>query len=106
MATIVGVTSNSMQIIGSGYQTITGYYNSSGNPNALCSNMGNTSFTVYTSTYTTLANIYSNGASIYTNTSLTTLASSGTYSIFNGGSGNTYYSWNGTTWTDTGACLD
>lgn len=86
------------------YQTITGFYNSSQNPNALCSDIGNTSFTVYTATQTTLANVYANTASIYSNTNLSTLAPSGTYSNFNGGSGKTYFQWNGTAWTGTNTC--
>ena len=87
----------------SGYQTITGYYNSISSLK-FCTDVGNTSFTVYTSTYTTLANIYSNGASIYSNTGLTSLASAGFYGEQNGGSGNTWYQWNGTTWTATNTC--
>ena len=87
----------------SGYQTITGYYNSV-NSGRFCGNAGNTSFTVYTSTYTTLANIYSNGANIYSNIGLTSLASAGFYGVQNGGSGNTWYKWDGTAWTDTNTC--
>ena len=89
----------------SGYQTITGYYNSSGNPNDFCDNIGNTSFTVYTSTYTTLANIYSNSVSIYSDTGLTSLATGGVYGVQNGGSGNTWYQWNGTAWINTNTCV-
>jgi hypothetical protein len=87
----------------SGYQTITGYYNSISSLK-FCTDVGNTSFTVYTSTYTTLANIYSNSASIYSNTSLSSLASAGFYGVQNGGSGNTWYQWNGTVWIDTNTC--
>ena len=87
----------------SGYQTITGYYNSVNSGN-FCIDSGNTSFTVYTSTYTTLANIYSNSANIYSNNSLSSLASAGFYGAQNGGSGAVWYEWSGTAWTNTGPC--
>ena len=86
-----------------GYQTITGYYNSVSS-GKFCDNNVNTSFTVYTSTHTTLANIYSNGASIYSNTGLSSLASAGFYGAQNGGTGNTWYEWSGTAWITTSTC--
>jgi len=87
----------------SGYQTITGYYNSV-NSGRFCANNVNTSFTIYTSTYTTLANIYANGANIYSDTGLSSLASAGFYGVQNGGSGNTWYEWSGTAWINNGVC--
>ena len=85
------------------------YYNSDvGNSDAFCNNAGNTLVTIYTPTYTTLANIVSNAANIYTNSSLTTLAAAGHYGITNGGLGNTWYQWTdqgiGFLWASSGTC--
>ena len=84
------------------------YYNA--DPESFCAGAGNTLVTIYTPTYTTLANIVSNAANIYTNASLTILAPSGHYGITNGGSGNTWYRWYdegaGLQWTSSGICAD
>ena len=85
------------------------YYNAdAGSSNSFCAGSGNTLITIYTPTYTTLATIYSNNAYIYTNSGLTTLASSGFYSLTNGGLGNTWYQWTstgtGSDWISSGAC--
>ena len=87
------------------------YYNlETVNPNVFCSGDGNALVTIYTPTYTTLANIVSNAANIYTNASLTILAPSGHYGITNGGSGNTWYKWYdegaGHVWANSGTCAD
>lgn len=85
------------------------YYNAdTETPDAFCSGDGNTLVTIYTPTYTTLANIYDNKSNIYTNASLTIIAPSGFYGITNGGSGNTWYPWinkgEGLEWASSGAC--
>ena len=85
------------------------YYNADAETSEVfCTGFGNTLVTIYTPTYTTLANIVSNAANIYTNSSLTTLASSGFYGITNGGLGNTWYQWTdqgiGFLWASSGTC--
>ena len=85
------------------------YYNAdAGTSEAFCTGAGNALITIYTPTYTTLATIYSNNAYIYTNSSLTTLASSGFYSLTNGGNGAVWYGWTSagisSGWTSSGTC--
>ena len=87
------------------------YYNSdAGNSDAFCNSAGNTLITIYTPTYTTLANIVDAGANIYTNSSLTTLAAAGHYGITNGGLDNTWYQWTdqgiGLEWASSGTCAE
>ena len=87
------------------------YYNAdAGNSNSFCTGIGNTLVTIYTPTYTTLVNIFNNSAYIYTNSSLTTLASSGFYSIMDGGEGASWYGWTSagisSSWTSSGTCGD
>ena len=87
------------------------YYNAdTETPESFCSGDGNALVTIYTPTYTTLANIVSNAANIYTNASLTIIAPSGFYGITNGGPFNTWYKWydegGGHQWTASGQCPD
>ena len=83
------------------YQTLNVYYNGISD---ICAVTGNTSVTVYTATYTTLGLAYANNALIYSNTALTNLAAAGTYSATNGGSGATYYIFDGSAFDSSDTC--
>ena len=87
------------------------YYNADAETSEVfCTGFGNTLVTIYTPTYTTLTNIFNAGAYIYTNSSLTTLATTGFYSIMDGGDGASWYGWTSGTssssWTSSGVCGD
>ena len=93
---------------GSGYGTITGYYNSSGVSGRFCANVGpNQAVTVYYSGSgtKTFLDAYNSGSTIFSDTALTTSASSGIYGTQNGGSGYKWFDWQiGSGWVSTGTC--
>ena len=84
------------------FQTLTGYSNV--NSNKFCAQDQNVAFTVYTSAGYTLASAAENGVPIFSNTALTNLAAPGIYGNSDGGSGVTWYDWNGSIFIDTGSC--
>ena len=100
MATLVGVVASSKKYT-SGTQTINGHVGATSA--RFCA--GTTSATtVYNSTYSTIVNAFTNNSSIYSNLGLSTLASAGYYGDTSGGSGQTNYYWNGTTWSGATSC--
>ena len=101
MVTLVGVVASSKKYTGGGTQTINGYVGATSA--RFCA--GTTSATtVYNSTYSTIVNAFTNNSSIYSNLGLSTLASAGYYGDTSGGSGQTNYYWNGTTWSGATSC--
>ena len=80
------------------FQTLTGYSNSTSNK--FCAQDQNVAFTVYTSAGYTLATAAAYNIPIFSNTALTTPAAPGIYGTSSGGSGVTWYEWNGELFTN------
>ena len=83
------------------YSTINGYYDGS-DGTSLCTLTASSS-TVYSSTYSTIADAYTNSNSIYSDSALTTLATTGYYTDI---LETIRYSWNSSTpaWVSATAC--
>lgn len=82
------------------YFTINCYYDD-GDGTSLCTEEPKSNQTVYSSTYSTIADAWTNSSPIYSNTSLTTLASNGYYTNT---LSSTYYLFTEGVWSTSTSC--